>query len=451
MSDNQPFNASITDSVIFRDIFGTEDMRRIWSDQHRTQRYLDVEAALAKTQGQLGLIPADAATEIASKCQVANFDFTLLKQRTELIGYPVLPVVEQLTALCRDGLGQWSHWGATTQDITDTASVLQIRDSLAVMEADLAATAAAAATLTLRHRDTLMMGRSNLQQAVPITFGFKMGEVLAALRRHQARLQELKPRLGTLEFGGACGTLASLGTAGLAVQEGMAKELDLAVPEIAWHTHRDRIAEVGCWLGLLTGTLAKVALDVKLLMQTEVGEVSEPFVPGRGTSSTMPQKRNPISCCYITANAAVVRQYVAALLNAMVEDHERATGTWEIEWVVLPAIFTAAAGALAQAKFMLSGLEVHADKMRANVDLTQGLVMSEAVMMALGPKIGREKAHNLLSPLCTQAANEHKPLLDLLVADPTISQQFDRAALEKIMDPAQYLGIAGETIDRLMR
>ncbi len=451
MPENRNVTASITDSLIFRDIFSTEDMRRIWSDEHRTQRYLDVEAALAKTQGQLGIIPADAATEIASQCRAENIDFGLLKQRTELVVYPVLGVVEQLTNLCQDGLGQWSHWGATTQDITDTASVLQLRDALAVLEADLAATIAAAATLTLRHRDTLMMGRSNLQQAVPITFGFKMGEVLAALRRHQARLQELKPRLFTLEFGGVCGTLASLGMRGLEVQEGLANELDLAVPETAWHTHRDRIAEAGCWLGLLTGTLAKLALDIKLLMQTEVGEASEPFVPGRGTSSTMPQKRNPISCCYITANAAVVRQYVAALLGAMAEDHERATGPWEIEWIVLPAICTAAAGALAQAKFLLSGLEVHADQMRANVHLTQGLVMSEAVMMALGPKIGREKEHNLLSPLCTQATNEHQPLLDLLVADPTVSQQLDRAALEKIMDPAHYLGIAGETIDRLMR
>src|SRR5438270_10169937 len=244
------------------------------------------------------------------------------------------------------------------------------------------------ANLAHRYRETPMAGRSNLQQAGPITFGYKVATWLAAIERHRQRLAELRPRVLVGEFGGAAVTLASLGADGLDVQEGLMAELGLGQPEIAWHTARDRIAEVGCFLGLVTGTLGKIATDVKLLMQTEVSEVYEPYVKDRGSSSTMPQKRNPISCNYIHACVALVRQHVAALLDAMVEDHERATGPWEIEWIAVPEIFSLAAGALAQTRFVVSGLQVDEKKMRANLDITRGLIVSEAVMMGLGPHIG---------------------------------------------------------------
>jgi len=243
-----------------------------------------------------------------------------------------------------------------------SATILQIKASFDLIAKDLDRAIAATEKLAREHRSTPMPARSNLQQAVPITFGFKMARLFATLKRHRARLAELRPRIEVFEFGGAAGTLATLGDKGLAVQEALARELGLAQPEIAWHTERDRIAEAGCFLGLLTGTLAKFATDLKLMMQTEVGEASEPYVANRGSSSTMPQKRNPISCCYIHACAASARQGVAALLDAMVEDHERATGPWEIEWTTLPAIFTLAGGALAQACFVIEGLEVHADR-----------------------------------------------------------------------------------------
>ena len=290
-------------------------------------------------------------------------------------------LVHQIAHLCRGDAGKYCHWGATTQDITDSATILQIKASFDLIAKDLDRAIAATAKLARNHRSTPMPARSNLQQAVPITFGFKMARLLATLKRHRARLAEIRPRIEVFEFGGAAGTLATLGDKGLAVQEALAHELSLAQPEIAWHTERDRIAEAGCFLGLLTGTLAKFATDLKLMMQTEVGEASEPYVPNRGSSSTMPQKRNPISCCYIHACAASVRQGVAALLDAMVEDHERATGPWEIEWITLPAIFTFAGGALAQTCFVLEGIEVHAERMRANLDATRGLIVSEAVMM----------------------------------------------------------------------
>src|SRR5262245_23543286 len=300
-----PMPASLIDSTVFRDIFSTEAMRSVFSDENRVQKYLDFEAALARAQARLGIIPKEAAEEICRHCRLAEIDFAKLKAQTERIGYPVLPVVQQLVALCRDGLGEWCHWGATTQDITDSATIMQIREALALVEAEIDRIADALAAMAKKYRDTPMAGRSNPQQAVPITFGYKMATMLAAFERQKQRLAELRARVLVFEFGGAAGTLSSLGKDGLKVQVELAKELALDQPEIAWHTVRDRIAEVGCFLGLVTGLCGKIALDVKLMMQTEVEEVYEPFHEGRGSSSTMPQKRNPISSVYITALTSV--------------------------------------------------------------------------------------------------------------------------------------------------
>src|SRR5262244_858510 len=437
-------------SGIFRDIFSTEPMRRIFADENRIQKYLDVEAALARVQARLGIIPQNACDEILRHCSIAKYDFAKLKTQTERIGYPVLPVVQQLVALCRDGLGEWCHWGATTQDITDTATILQIREALDLIEADLVVISDALAGLAKRYRDTPMAGRSNLQQAVPITFGYKVATYLAGFERHLQRLKELRPRVLVGEFGGAAGTLSSLGNRGLEVQAALMQELGLGQPPIAWHTVRDCIAEVGCFLGVVTGSCGKIAFDMKLLMQTEVEEVFEPFYEGRGSSSTMPQKRNPISSVYITATTSLVRQHVAALLEAMVEDHERATGPWEIEWLVLPEIFCLTAGALAQTEFVLKGLQVDEKKMRANLDLTKGLIVSEAVMMGLGPYLGRQYAHDLVYDICRKVVATGRPLVDLLAENPEITKHLDRAALEKLCDSANYLGEAGAMVDRVL-
>jgi 3-carboxy-cis,cis-muconate cycloisomerase len=442
--------ASLIDSAVFRDIFSTEAMRNVFSDENRVQKYLDFEAALARAQSRLGIIPKEAAEEICRHCRASEIDFTKLKEQTERIGYPVLPVVQQLVGLCREGLGEWCHWGATTQDITDTATVMQVREALTLIERHLDAIIGALAALARKYRDTPMAGRSNLQQAVPITFGYKMATLLAAFARHRERLNELRARVLVGEFGGAAGTLSSLGGRGLATQAELMKELKLGVPSIAWHTVRDCIAEVGCFLGLLTGTCGKIALDVKLLMQTEVEEVYEPFHEGRGSSSTMPQKRNPISSVYITALVSVVRQQVAALLDAMVEDHERATGPWEIEWIVLPEIFCLTAGALAQTEFVLGGLQVDEKKMRANLDLTKGLIVSEAVMMGLGPYLGRQYAHDLVYDVCRKVVATGRPLIDLLAENAEITKHLDRPALEKLCDPANYLGEAAAMVDRVL-
>ena len=305
----------LIDSAVFRDIFYHRgDAAGVLRREPRAEisRFRGRAGAGA---GRLGIIPKEAAEEICRHCHVAEIDFAKLKTQTERIGYPVLPVVQQLVALCRDGLGEWCHWGATTQDITDTATVMQIREALTLIEADLDRIADALAALARKYRDTPMAGRSNLQQAVPITFGYKMATLLAAFERHKQRLKELRARVLVGEFGGAAGTLSSLGGQGLATQAELMKELKLGQPAIAWHTVRDTIAEVGCFLGLVTGTCGKIAFDIKLMMQTEVEELYEPFHEGRGSSSTMPQKRNPISSVYITALTAVVRQQVAALCS----------------------------------------------------------------------------------------------------------------------------------------
>jgi 3-carboxy-cis,cis-muconate cycloisomerase len=442
--------ATLIDSIIFQGIFSSDAMRHVWSDENRTQKYLDIEAALAKVQGRLGLIPQEAADEIASHCKLEQIDMAKLRQQTERIGYPIIGVVSQVNALCRDKLGEYCHWGATTQDITDTATVLQIREALELVEADLDGIAKALARLAKEHRDTPMIGRSNLQQAIPVTFGYKMAGLLSAIQRHRERLAQLRPRVLVGEFAGAAGTLASLEKGGMETQAALCAELGLGQPLIAWHTIRDNIAEVGAFLGLVGGTLGKLSMDVKLMMQTEVAEVYEPFAHGRGSSSTMPQKRNPISSCYIHAAISVVRQHAAALMDAMVADHERSTGPWEIEWIVLPEAFCLMAGALKQSRFVLEGLEVDAAAMRRNIDLTHGLVMSEAVMMGLGAYIGREYAHDLVYDICREAVKTNRELLDLLAEHPEIRKHLDRAALAKLCDPANYLGQSGVMVDRVL-
>lgn len=442
--------STVIDSAVLRGLFVTEAMRRVFSDESRIQRYLEVEAALARAEARAGIIPQDAAAEICRHATVKEIDLERVRARTELAGSPIIPVVEQLVERCANGMGQYCHWGATTQDITDTAAVLQIRDALALVDDDLGALCSDFGALALRFRDTPMAARSKLQHAVPITFGFKAAQVLAALERDRARLAQLRPRVLTGQLGGAAGTLASLGADGLRVQALVMEELGLGQPEIAWHTHRDRFAETGCWLAMVTATLAKFATDIKLMMQTEVGEAFEPFESGRGSSSTMPHKRNPVSCNYVIACAAGVRRCAGALLEAMVADHERSSGPWETEWIAIPEMFLLASGALAHARTVASGLELDTARMRANLGLTDGLIASEAVMMGLAPYLGRERAHDLVYAICREAVLHKRPLADLLSENDEVSRHLDRASIERLADPANYLGLAREMVDRVL-
>jgi 3-carboxy-cis,cis-muconate cycloisomerase len=332
----------------------------------------------------------------------------------------------------------------------DTALVLQLREALDLIGQDLAGAEAALVDLARRYRGTPMAGRTHAQHALPITFGFKCALWLAPLQRHAERLARFRSEIAVVQFGGAAGTLASLGADGIRVMDALAAELDLRAPPIAWHVGRDGLAEVAGFLGLLTGSLGKIATDVALLMQAEIAEVSEPHQQGRGGSSTMPQKRNPIACEFILACAANVRQLVPVMLGAMVQDHERATGPWHAEWIALPEAFALSAGALHHARTLLEGLVVDPARMRRNLDVTQGMISAEAVMMALAPHVGREQAHHLVAAACQRALARGGHLLDELQADPTITAHLPPQRLGELLDPVNYTGHAAAFVDRVL-
>ena len=437
------------DSAIFRDAFGAPAMRAVFSDEASVRRWVEVEVALAAAQARAGVIPEEAARAICSGARPAAMDLAKLKAETDLVGYPIVGVVHQLAKQVGEA-GRYVHWGATTQDIMDTAAVLQVREALALVEADLEAIDAALAALAARHRTTVMAGRTHLQHALPVTFGYKAAVWLAMVRRHRQRLAQLRSRVLVGQFAGAAGTLASLADKGLAVHDALMEELGLGRAPAPWHVARDGLAETVSFLGLVTGSLGKIATDVMLLMQTEVAEAFEPFVQGRGSSSTMPQKRNPISCEYIVAAAKVVRGHVGLMLDAMLADHERATGPWQLEWVAIPEAFLAASGALRQSRFMLEGLVVDAGRMRRNLDLTGGLIVAEAVMMALAAHTGRGVAHDLVYGACRSALDKGTTLLVELERLPEVTQHLDGARLAELTDPVNYLGSAPAIIDRVL-
>lgn len=442
--------STVFDSAIYRDFFGTPAMRAIWSDEALVARYVEVEVALAQAEARVGVIPGDAAKEIAAKADATKMDLAKLKSETDIVGYPIIGIVHQMAKQCGEA-GGFVHWGATTQDIMDTATVLQLRAALDIVDAELTAVEKALVALAAKHRDTVMAGRTHMQHALPVTFGYKAAVWLSSVRRDKARLAALRPRLLVVQFSGAAGTLASLGDKGLEVQSALADELKLAVPDITWHAARDGIAEAGSTLAILSGGLAKIATDVMLMMQTEVAEAFEPFVKGRGGSSTMPQKRNPISCEMILAIAKAVRSDAGLLLDAMAADHERATGPWHLEWIALPRSFLATAAALYQARFMLEGLIVDGDRMRRNLDITGGLIVAEAAMMALAPHTGRGAAHDIVYDCCRAALDSGTSLLAELEKRDDVTKHLDRAALARVVDPAHYLGTAPQMVDRMVK
>lgn len=441
------FSSTVVDSILFRDAFGTQQMRDIFSDHALIQRYIDVEVALAKAEARVGVIPAEAAEAIARESKIARIDFDHMRHETDIVGYPILPLVHQLVAMCGDA-GRYVHWGATTQDIMDTAVALQVRDALDHIGQDIQALRAILVDLARKHRDTPMAGRTHLQQALPVTFGYKVAIWLAMFDRHQQRLAELRPRVAVVEFAGAAGTLASLGDQGFEVQAALAQELGLGVPATTWHVARDGFAEAINLLALVTGSLGKIALDIMIMASTEFAEVYEPFVKGRGASSTMPQKRNPISSELMLAASKAVRQHAGLMVDAMVQDFERATGPWHAEWIAIPESFILTAGALYQAKFALGGLIVDVDRMRHNLGISRGLIVAEAVMMGMAPHIGRQQAHDVVYDACRTVNDKGGTLAEALAAIPEVTQHFDRATIDRLTDPANYLGLAPQMVDR---
>src|SRR5438477_5925052 len=442
-------STTVLDSILFRDAFGTPAMREVFSDFSLSSRYAEVEIALARAEALSVVISVDARDEIPQWTDVAALDFVLLRSETDIVGYPILPLVHQMAKQCGDA-GRYVHWGATTQDIMDTAVVLQVRAGLEIVESDIAALRGILAGLARRYRETPMAGRTHLQQALPVTFGYKCAIWLAMFDRHAERLAQLKPRVLVGQFAGAAGTLASLGNKGFEVQRALCEELGLGVPAATWHVARDGFAEAVNFLALITGSLGKIAFDILLMASTEFAEVYEPFVKGRGASSTMPQKRNPISSELMLAAAKGVRQHAGLMLDAMVQDFERATGPWHAEWMAIPESFVLTAGALHQAKFALGGLIVDEAQMAKNLDISRGLIVAEAVMMGLAPQLGRQEAHDVVYDACRRANEQHISLKDALSADSRVSARIDRATIERLTSPGNYLGLGPQMVDRVV-
>jgi len=431
-------------------MFGSPAVLDIFSDTGTVRRMLDVEAALARAEARCGVIPEAAARIIEQVCAAEPaqvIDFDALAQAAASAGNLAIPFVKQLTAAVtrRDAeAGRYVHWGATSQDIIDTALVLQLADALQDIDAGLLALGDACAAQAVAHRATPMVARTWLQHALPTTFGLKAAGWLDALRRDLARLDLARTHGRALQFGGAAGTLASLGNDAPAVAAQLAQVLQLDLPALPWHAHRDRMVEVAITLGMLTGTLGKMARDISLLMQTEVAEVAEPSGPGRGGSSTMPHKRNPVGCAAVLTAAVRVPPLVATMLAGMTQEHERALGGWQAEWDTLPQIVTLAAGALRQMTDVVAGLQVDAARMRQNLDITHGLILGEAAMLELGRRIGRLPAHHLVEQASRRAVADGTTLRDALARtladDPSHQGLLDDATLDRLSDPAQYAG-----------
>jgi 3-carboxy-cis,cis-muconate cycloisomerase len=434
-------------------LFTSDAMRALFSDRARISRMLEFEAALAQAEAGAGVIPQAAADAIAAQCNVDAFDVAAIGKAAWSAGNLAIPLVAALTrnvAAAEPAAQGYVHWGATSQDVVDTGLVLQLRDALASIDADLAQLAHALAREARRHAATILAGRTWLVQAVPITLGVKLAAIVSALDRHRDRVARARRHDLVLQFGGAAGTLASLHDKGLAVTHALGQRLALDVPDMPWHTERDRLCDVASTLGMLTATLGKLARDLSLLAQTEVGEAFEPAVPGRGGSSTMPQKRNPVGASIALAAAVRVPGLVATMLSAAVQEHERGLGNWPAEWETLPQIVLLTAGALGAMAEVADGLEIDESRMRANLDLTQGQVYAEAVQMALAPKLGRDAAHALVAGACRRAATSGAHLRDILLAEPTVRGALDQDAIDRLFDPTGYLGESSAYIERAL-
>lgn len=434
-------------------MFSSDSMRKVFSAESCVQRMLDVESALARALASEDVIP-DAAVEPWQRCcKVQLIDLDGLAQAARSAGNLAIPLVKQLTARVAAvdaDAARHVHRGATSQDIIDTGLVLQLRDAVDLITADLAALADALAALAHRHRDTPMMGRTWMQHALPISFGLKAAGWLDAVLRQQQRLAEMRARLCVLQFGGAAGTLAALGDRGLPVAQALAHELELPLPDMPWHAHRDRVAEFATVLGLLTGTLGKVARDIALMSQTEVAELSEPVAVGRGGSSTLPHKRNPVGCAATLAAATRVPALVSTMLAGMPNEHERALGGWQAEWDTLPEIASLCSGALSHMREVVEGLVVNVERMRANMEATQGLVMAEPVALALAEHIGRAQAHEIVEAACHAALEKGCSLLQMLQTNETLKTALTPDRLVTLFDPLRYVGEAGAFVDRVL-
>jgi 3-carboxy-cis,cis-muconate cycloisomerase len=439
--------------TLYGQLFSYDALEQILSDESRVKAILLFEAALATAEARTGVIPEPSARKISEFCRAEHFDLSAIAKQAAQAGNIAIPLVKMLTEAVASqdkDAARFVHWGATSQDVIDTGFLLQLRDAMILVERDLAKLTETLTALAAQHRTTPIVARTWMQQALPTTFGFIVAGWLDAILRHRRRWTEIRPRVLTLQFGGAVGTLAALGNRGPEVANALATELKLTLPSAPWHPHRDRMAEAAAFLGLLTGTLGKIARDISLHTQTEIAELFEPTAEGRGGSSTMPHKRNPITCAVTLAASTRVPGLVSTMLSAMPQEHQRGLGGWHAEWETLPEIVRLSGGALHHLSEMLPYLEVDRDRMRHNLDATKGLIFAEAVSMALADHMGKLPAHALLEAACKKAHAENRHLKEVLREEPALRGHLAPAALDRLFDAGNYLGSAGEFVDRVI-
>jgi 3-carboxy-cis,cis-muconate cycloisomerase len=433
--------------------FRSPSVEAIFSDAAAVQSILDFEAALARAQARGGIISSAAATAIASSCRVELFDLPSLAQAMPSAGNLAIPLLKQLNAIVGrnspDAL-RYVHFGATSQDALDTGLVLQLRSAVRAINNDLDAVTSALCNFTETHRSTLMVARTWLQHALPTTFGYITAGWLDAFLQHRERLNSQFEHSLALQFGGAAGTLAALGDRGTQISKLLAEELTLPLPRIPWHSQRERIAETATIFGLLSGTLAKIARDLSLYMQTEVGELWEPPAAGRGGSSTMPHKQNPVASAAILASTMRVPGLVSTVLSGLSGEYQRSLGAWQSEWEVIPEIVRLTAGGLYQLASLLPRISVNADRMRSNLDLTQGLIYAEAISLALSEKLNRASAHKLVEAACRQAQSEKRHFRDVLFESSDVTAILKPEHIASLFEPAKYLGSAHIFIDAVL-
>ncbi len=431
-------------------LFTTPEMAVLFSGETHVRRMLDFEAALARAEARAGVIPTEAAEAIAAACQVERFDVPALLAETASAGTLAIPLSKALSAQVDGDARRFVHWGATSQDVIDTALMLQMRDGLDLLLAGLDAIGEACAALAERHRATPMAGRTILQQALPITFGLKAARWLALVTRQIHKLRTLRTEMLAVQFGGAAGTLASLGQDGPRVVTLLAEELGLPEPDLPWHGERDRVAEIAAGLGIVAGAMGKIASDIILLSQTEVGEAQEATAPGKGGSSTLPHKRNPVDTIAAVAAARLALGLVPVVLASLIQEHERAVGGWQSEWAALPDLFRATAGAVDRVRLTVQGLEVNAERMRANLDLTRGLLMAESLSMALAPRLGRQAAHHVVQAASKAAVERSTDLRTAVLDDTQIRSALSTEEIDRALDPAAYLGSSDVFVARAL-
>jgi 3-carboxy-cis,cis-muconate cycloisomerase len=440
-------------SPLLAPMLSSAAMRALCDDRAYLQFMLDFEAALARAEAAAGVVPSSAAEAIASACKASAFNLADLAEAATRSGNLAIPLVKALTAeIARSDTdaARFVHWGATSQDVIDTATMLGLRASIDALLVDIDRAIAGFARQAALHRNTAIVARTWLQHALPMPFGLKLAEYAAALHRSRGRLLHLKKHALALQFGGAAGTLAALGDQGLKVAEKLSEILGLPLPEAPWHSHRDRIAEAASVLAILAGTCGKIARDVQLMMQTDVAEAFEPSGEGRGGSSTMPHKRNPVAAASALAAAIMAPNLAATIFAAQVGDHERSAGPWHAEWPTLPSLLLVTSGALASTVDIAEGLEVDASRMRANLDATGGLIMAEAVVFALAEKVGKQEAHHLVEAASKKAVAEKKSFRAVLEQDPAITAHLEAKEIAQLLEPMAYQGVSQTLIDRLL-